>query len=131
MAKPDKAENYSDELNFMADMAIKLNMVGDQSKLDTLFYLSRMKENQPKQFKNFQAAISEEQVRKNKRKMEAKERDKKTMADKSGNPSSRDRSKNERAIKFPKKRPMNLSGKSRGGLTKAGSMDYRKKGMFY
>ena len=131
MAKPDKTENYSDELNFMADMAIELNMVGDQSKLDTLFYLSRMKENQPKEFKNFQAAISEEQVRKNKREMQAEERLKKKLADKSGNPSSRDRSKNEKAIKSPKKRPMNLSGQSRGGLTKTGSMDYRKKGMFY
>ena len=131
MPKQRKAENYSDDLNYMADLAIELNMAGGKSKTEILDVLARMKDNQPKEFKNFQAAISEEQVRQNKRKMEAKERLKKKLADKSGNPSSRDRSKNERAIKFPKKRPMNLSGQSRGGLTKTGSMDYRKKGMFY
>jgi len=133
MPKQEKAENYSDELNFMADMAIKLNMVGDQSKLDTLFYLSRMKDNQPKEFKNFQAAISEEQIRKNKREMEAEERSEKRRMDRK----EKDRTKKrlESFRKDSKGKAAMVGGLSRtmnrGGLSKSGSMDYRKKGLFY
>ncbi len=106
-------------------------MAGGKSKTEILDVLARMKDNQPRMFNELQGDISQEKIRMDKMKAEARERDKKTMADKSGNPSSRDRSKNKRALKFPKKRPMNLSGQSRGGLTKTGSMDYRKRGMFY
>ena len=129
MPKQRKAENYSDDLNYMADLAIELNMAGGKSKTEILDVLGRMKDNQPRIFNELKADISQEKIRMDKMKAEARERDKKTMADKSGNPSSRDRSKNERALKFPKKRPMNLSGQSRGGMAKTGSMDYRKKGM--
>ena len=131
MPKQRKSENYSDDLNYMADLAIELNMAGGKSKTEILDVLARMKDNQPRMFNELQGDISQEKIRDDRRKAENRERTKKTMADKSGNPSSRDRSKNERALKFPKKRPMNLSGQSRGGMAKTGSMDYRKKGMFY
>ena len=114
----------------MADLLRDLNMTS-RSKTSALDYLATMKNNQPEAFQELKADISQEKIRDDRRKAENRERTKKTMADKSGNPSSRDRSKNERALKFPKKRPMNLSGQSRGGMAKTGSMDYRKKGMFY
>ena len=134
MPKQRKTENYSDELNYIADLAIELNMVGGKSKIDVLDILGRMKDNQPRMFNELQADISQEKIRMDRMKAEARERDKKTMADKSGNPSFRDRSKNKKAMKkkiFKKDRPMNLSGQSRGGMAKTGSMDYRKKGLFY
>ena len=124
------SEKYSDEVLRMADMMLDLNMTS-RSKTSALDYLTTMKNNQPEAFQELKADISQEKIRDDRRKAENRERTKKTMADKSGNPSSRDRSKNERALKFPKKRPMNLSGKSRGGLIKTGNVDYRKKGMFY
>ena len=124
------SEKYSDEVLRMADMMLDLNMTS-RSKTSALDYLTTMKNNQPEAFQELKADISQEKIRDDRRKAENRERTKKTMADKSGNPSSRDRSKNERALKFPKKRPMNLSGQSRGGMAKTGSMDFRKKGMFY
>ena len=133
MPKQEKEENYSDKLNFMADMAVKLNMVGGQSKLDTLFYLSRMKDNQPKEFKNFQRAISEEQVRKNKMEMENEERSEKRRMD----TKEKDRTKKrlESFRKDKKGKAAMIGGLSRkmnrGGLAKTGSADYRKKGLFY
>ena len=133
MPKQEKEENYSDKLNFMADMAVKLNMVGGQSKLDTLFYLSRMKDNQPKEFKDFQRAISEEQVRKNKMEMENEERSEKKRMD----TKEKDRTKKrlESFRKDKKGKAAMIGGLSRkmnrGGLAKTGSADYRKKGLFY
>ena len=133
MSKSRREQNYPDEIVMMADLLRDLNMTS-RSKTSTLDYLATMKNNQPEAFQELKADISQEKIRMDKMKAEARERDKKTMADKSGNPSSRDRSKNEKAMEkkiFKKDRPMNLSGQSRGGLTKTGSMDYRKKGMFY
>ena len=134
MSKSRREQNYPDEIVMMADLLRDLNMVGGKSKIDVLDILGRMKDNQPRMFNELQADISQEQIRKQRYEAESRERDKKTMADKSGNPSSRDRSKNKKAMKkkiFKKDRPMNLSGQSRGGMAKTGSMDYRKKGMFY
>ncbi len=130
MSKSRREQNYPDEIVMMADLLRDLNMTS-RSKTSALDYLATMKNNQPEAFQELKADISQEKIRMDKMKAEAREKDKKTMADKSGNPSSRDRSKNERALKFPKKRPMNLSGQSRGGMAKTGSMDFRKKGMFY
>lgn len=130
MSKSRREQNYPDEIVMMADLLRDLNMTS-RSKTSALDYLATMKNNQPEAFQELKADISQEKIRDDRRKAENRERTKKTMADKSGNPSSRDRSKNERALKFPKKRPMNLSGQSRGGMAKTGSMDYRKKGMFY
>ena len=130
MSKSRREQNYPDEIVMMADLLRDLNMTS-RSKTSALDYLATMKNNQPEAFQELKADISQEKIRMDKMKAEARERDKKTMADKSGNPSSRDRSKNKRALKFPKKRPMNLSGQSRGGMAKTGSMDFRKKGMFY
>lgn len=130
MSKSRREQNYPDEIVMMADLLRDLNMTS-RSKTSALDYLATMKNNQPEAFQELKADISQEKIRDDRRKAENRERTKKTMADKSGNPSSRDRSKNERALKFPKKRPMNLSGLSRGGMAKTGSMDYRKKGMFY
>ena len=124
------SEKYSDEVLRMADMMLDLNMTS-RSKSDLLDTLDNMKKNDQRGYIELQSNIAAEQSNRYKIEKANKERNKKTMADKSGNPSSRDRSKNKRAIKFPKKRPMNLSGQSRGGLTKTGSIDYRKKGMFY
>ena len=124
------SEKYSDEVLRMADMMLDLNMTS-RSRSDLLDTLDNMEKNDQRGYIELQSNIAAEQSIRDKMEKANKERNKKTMADKSGNPSSRDRSKNERAIKFPKKRPMNLSGQSRGGLTKTGSMDYRKKGMFY
>tara|TARA_R100000278_G_scaffold65226_1_gene52304 strand:+ start:56 stop:442 length:387 start_codon:yes stop_codon:yes gene_type:complete len=124
------SEKYSDEVLRMADMMLDLNMTS-RSRSDLLDTLDNMEKNDRRGYIELQSNIAAEQSIRDKMEKANKERNKKTMADKSGNPSSRDRSKNERAIKFPKKRPMNLSGQSRGGLTKTGSMDYRKKGMFY
>ena len=130
MSKSRREQNYPDEIVMMADLLRDLNMTS-RSKTSALDYLATMKNNQPEAFQELKADISQEKIRDDRRKAENRERTKKTMADKSGNPSSRDRSKNERALKFPKKRPMNLSGQSRGGMAKTGSMDFRKKGMFY
>ena len=133
MSKSRREQNYPDEIVMMADLLRDLNMTS-RSKTSSLDYLATMKNNQPEAFQELKADISQEKIRMDKMKAEARERDKKTMADKSGNPSSRDRSKNEKAMKkkiFKKDRPMNLSGQSRGGMAKTGSMDYRKKGMFY
>ena len=130
MSKSRREQKYPDEIVMMADLLRDLNMTS-RSKTSALDYLATMKNNQPEAFQELKADISQEKIRDDRRKAENRERTKKTMADKSGNPSSRDRSKNERALKFPKKRPMNLSGQSRGGMAKTGSMDYRKKGMFY
>ena len=117
----------------MADLLLDLNMTS-RSRSSTLDYLATMKNNEPEAFQELQANISQEKILQDRMRAKARERDKKTMADKSGNPSSRDRSKNEKAMKkkiFKKDRPMNLSGQSRGGLAKTGSADYRKKGLFY
>jgi len=130
MSKSRREQNYPDEIVMMADLLRNLNMTS-KSKTSALDTLATMKNNQPEAFQKLKEDISQEKIRDDRRKAENKKRTKKTMADKSGNPSSRDRSKNERALKFPKNRPMNLSGKSRGGLIKTGSVDYRKKGMFY
>jgi len=133
MSKSRREQNYPDEIVMMADLLRDLNMTS-RSKTSALDYLATMKNNQPEVFQELKADISQEKIRMDRMKAEARERDKKTMADKSGNPSFRDRSKNKKAMKkkiFKKDRPMNLSGQSRGGMAKTGSMDYRKKGMFY
>ena len=149
MPKQRKTENYSDELNYMADLAMELNMVGGKSKIDVLDILGRMKDNQPRMFNELQADISQEQIRKQRYEAESRERDKKIKADKSGNPSFRDRPKykpksllqklktnlskiKEKEDKDKTKMVGGLSRTmNRGGLSKSGSMDYRKKGLFY
>tara|TARA_R110001606_G_C14939680_1_gene599088 strand:- start:45 stop:494 length:450 start_codon:yes stop_codon:yes gene_type:complete len=149
MPKQRKTENYSDDLNYMADLAIELNMAGGQSKIEILDVLGRMKDNQPRMFNELQADISQEQIRKDRYEAESKERDKKIKADKSGNPSFRDRPKykpksllqklkinlskiEEKEDKDKTKMIGGLSRKmNRGGLAKTGSADYRKKGLFY
>jgi len=133
MPKQRKAENYSDELNYMADLAIELNMVGGKSKIDVLDILGRMKDNQPRMFNELQADISQEQIRKNRLKAEAEERSEKRRMDRK----EKDRTKKrlESFRKDSKGKAAMVGGLSRtmnrGGLSKSGSMDYRKKGLFY
>jgi len=133
MPKQRKTENYSDELNFMADLAIKLNMAGGQSKIDVLDVLGRMKDNQPRMFEDLQYEISREQVRKNKMEMENEKQSEKIKMDKKEKDRTKKRLDSFRKDKKGKAAMIGgLSRKmNRGGLAKAGSADYRKKGLFY
>ena len=133
MPKQRKTENYSDELNYIADLAIELNMVGGKSKIDVLDILGRMKDNQPRMFNELQANIAAEQSDRYKMRREAKERSEKRRMDKK----EKDRTKKrlESFRKDSKGKAAMVGGLSRtmnrGGLSKSGSMDYRKKGLFY
>jgi len=133
MPKQRKAENYSDDLNYMADLAIELNMAGGQSKVEILDVLGRMKDNQPRMFKELQADISQEQIRKDRMRAENKERSEERRMD----TKEKDRTKKrlESFRKDKKGKAAMIGGlsrsMSRGGLAKTGSADYRKKGLFY
>ena len=133
MPKQRKTENYSDELNFMADLAIKLNMAGGQSKIDVLDVLGRMKDNQPRMFEDLQYEISREQVRKNKMEMENEKQSEKIKMDKKEKDRIKKRLDSFRKDKKGKAAMIGgLSKKmNRGGLATSGRTDFRKKGLFY
>jgi len=117
----------------MADLAIELNMAGGQSKVEILDVLGRMKDNQPRMFKELQADISQEQIRKDRMRAENKERSEERRMD----TKEKDRTKKrlESFRKDKKGKAAMIGGlsrsMSRGGLAKTGSADYRKKGLFY
>ena len=133
MPKQRKTENYSDDLNYMADLAIELNMAGGQSKVEILDVLGRMKDNQPRMFKEFQADISQEQIRKDRMRAENEERSEKRRMD----TKEKDRTKKrlESFRKDKKGKAAMIGGLSkkmnRGGLATSGRTDFRKKGLFY
>ena len=133
MPKQRKTENYSDDLNYMADLAIELNMAGGQSKVEILDVLGRMKDNQPRMFNELQADISQEQIRKDRMRAENKERSEKRRMDTKEKDRTKKRLDSFRKDKKGKSAMIGgLSRKmNRGGLAKTGSADYRKKGLFY
>ncbi len=133
MPKQRKTENYSDDLNYMADLAIELNMAGGQSKIEILDVLGRMKDNQPRMFNELQADISQERIRKDRMRAENKKKSEERRMD----TKEKDRTKKrlESFRKDKKGKAAMIGGLSRsmnrGGLSKTGSTDYRKKGLFY
>ena len=133
MPKQRKTENYSDDLNYMADLAIELNMAGGKSKIEILDVLGLMKDNQPRMFNELQADISQERIRKDRMRAENKKRSEERRMDRK----EKDRTKKrlESFRKDKKGKAAMIGGLSRsmnrGGLSKTGSTDYRKKGLFY
>ena len=142
------SSKYSNEVLRMADLMLDLDMT-NKSKSELLDTLHNMENNDQRGYIELQSNIAAEQSDRYKMRREAKERDKKIKADKSGNPSFRDRPKykpksllqklktnlskiKEKEDKDKTKMVGGLSRKmNRGGLAKSGSADYRKKGLFY
>ena len=126
------SSKYSDEVLRMADLMLDLDMT-NKSKSELLDTLHNMENNDQRGYIELQSNIAAEQSDRYKMKREAEKRSEKRRMDRK----EKDRTKKrlESFRKDSKGKAAMVGGLSRtmnrGGLSKSGSMDYRKKGLFY